>query len=349
VVDTSASGLAQPGLPSPNRNQGLDIPLKVVASGKAERSGRLWSKREALKQMASILGDRVCLNEPMSLHTSFRIGGPADLYTVTTSTQELVEVVALAREHGIPYLIVGRATNILVSDRGIRGLVIENGGQELWFEDGAVLYAESGALLADLARESARRGLKGLEWAVGIPGSVGGAIVGNAGAYNGYIGDVTRKATVLTANGTVHQLSAREIGFGYRTSRFKERAAGGAQEVILSAELVLQPEPAQALAEKMADYTRRREASQPKEPSVGSIFKRTKQYPAGFLIEQAGLKGTRIGGAQISPKHANFIVNLGGARAADVKALIDLAQEQVKEQFGAELELEIELVGEWNG
>jgi UDP-N-acetylmuramate dehydrogenase len=285
----------------------------------------------------------------MSLHTSFRIGGPADLYTVATSAQELSELVSLAREGDMPCLIIGRGTNILVADKGIRGLVIENRGREIWFENDAVLYAESGALLGDLARESARRSLGGLEWAVGIPGSVGGAIVGNAGAYGRYIGDVTQKAAVLAADGTVRELSAVEMGFGYRTSRFKEQAGKGEREVILSAEFGLRPEPAQALAEKMAEYTRRREASQPTEPSVGSIFKRTKQYPAGFLIEQAGLKGTRIGDAQISPRHANFIVNLGEARAVEVKALIALAQEQVREQFGVELELEIELIGEWNG
>ena len=302
-----------------------------------------------MDKIVAALGDGVLANEPMSLHTSFRIGGPADLYAVATSAQELAELVSLAREHNIPYLIIGRGTNILVADKGIRGLVIESGGQEICFEDDAVLYAESGALLRDLARESARQGLGGLEWAVGIPGSVGGAIVGNAGAYGCYIGDVTRKATVLAPDGTVRELPAAEMGFDYRTSRFKGQGAKGRQEVILSAEFALRPEPAQSLAEKMADYTRRREASQPTEPSVGSVFKRTKQYPAGFLIEQAGLKGTRIGGAQISPKHANFIVNLGGARAADVKALIDLAQERVRERFGVELKLEIELVGEWNG
>ena len=300
------------------------------------------------REMARALGDKMRQNEPMSLHTSFRIGGPADLYAVATSAQELVELVSLAREHDVPYMIIGRGTNVLVADEGIRGLVIENGGQEIWFEDDAVLYAESGALLGDLARESARQGLGGLEWAVGIPGSVGGAIVGNAGAHGSYIGDVTRKATVLTPDGTVRTLSATEIGFGYRTSRFKGQAGKGEQEIILSAEFALRPEPVQSLAEKMADYTRRREASQPTEPSAGSVFKRTKQYPAGFLIEQAGLKGTRIGGAQISPKHANFIVNLGQARAADVKALIDLAREQVRKRFGVELELEIELVGEWS-
>lgn len=305
-----------------------------------------------LNEIIAALGDRVLVNEPMALHTSFRIGGPADLYAVATTAQELVEFVSLAREHDLPYLIIGRGTNILVADRGIRGLVIENKLQVTGYKlqgDGAILYAESGALLGDLALESSRRGLGGLEWAVGIPGSVGGAIVGNAGAYDSYVGDVVRKATVLAADGAVRELSAEELGFGYRTSRFKaaSRLQAAGREVILSAEFALHPEPAEVLAEKMADYTRRREARQPAEPSAGSVFKRTAQYPAGFLIEQAGLKGARIGGAQISPKHANFIVNLGGAKASDVKALIELARERVWAQFGEELELEIELVGEW--
>jgi len=307
-----------------------------------------------LREIIAALGHKVLVNEPMALHTSFRIGGPADLYAVASSAQELVELVSLAREHGIPYLIIGRGTNILVSDRGIRGLVIENGAGAVKFEErDATLYAESGALLRDLALESARRGLGGLEWAVGIPGSVGGAIVGNAGAYGGYVSDVVRRVTALVADGEVRELAARELGFGYRTSRFKGQGMGGkgvgerGREVILSAEFALRPEPVEVLMGKIADYTRRREAKQPTEPSAGSVFKRTEQYPAGFLIEQAGLKGMRIGGAQISPKHANFIVNLGGAKASDVKALIDLTREAVYREFGIELELEIELVGEW--
>jgi len=303
-------------------------------------------KRKALERIRDVLGDRVHLNEPMSLHTSFRIGGSADLYAVAASAQELVELTSLAREHDVPYLIIGRGTNILVADRGIRGLVIENKLQVTNYElrgDGAILHAESGAFLIDLALESARRGLGGLEWAVGIPGSVGGAIVGNAGAYGSYIGDVVRRATVLTADGAMRELSTEELGFGYRASRFKAASS----EVILSAEVALHPEPVEVLAERIADYTRRREASQPMEPSAGSVFKRTEQYPAGFLIEQAGLKGKRIGDAQISPKHANFIVNLGGAKASDVRALINLARERVWAQFGEELELEIELAGEW--
>ena len=189
--------------------------------------GKLQLKGEALAEIARKLGDRVRCNEPMSLHTSFHIGGPADLYAVAVSARELVELVSLAQKHDIAYLIIGRATNILVADKGIRGLVIESGGQETCFADDVVLYAESGALLENLARESAERGLDGLAWAVGIPGSVGGAIVGNAGAYGGYISDVIRKVTVLTADGTVQELSAREMGFGYRTSRFKGQGARG--------------------------------------------------------------------------------------------------------------------------
>ena len=306
---------------------------------------------QSLEKIAAALGDKVLVNEPLARHTSFHIGGPADLYAVTTSAQELVELVSLAREYEVPYLIIGRGTNILVADGGIRGLVIENRLQVTDYKlqgDEAILHAESGALLRDLALESARRGLGGLEWAVGIPGSVGGAIVGNAGAYGSYAGDVVRKATVLAADGKVRELAAKELGFGYRTSRFKGQGMEDKRrEVILSAEFVLRPEPVEVLMGKIADYTRRREAKQPTEPSAGSVFKRTKQYPAGFLIEQAGLKGVRIGGAQISPKHANFIINLGGAKASDVKALIDLARETVYREFGIELELEIELVGEW--
>lgn len=309
-------------------------------------------KRETLERIRDVLGDRVHLNEPMSRHTSFRIGGPADLYAVAAKAQELVELVSLAQEHDMPYLIIGQGTNILVADKGIRGLVIENRLQIADCKlqgDEATLHAESGALLSDLARESAQRGLAGLEWAVDIPGSVGGAIVGNAGAYGGYIADVLRGATVLSADGEVRCLTASELGFGYRTSRFKGQGAGGKGqgEVILSAEFALHGDSVEVLEGRMAEYTRRREARQPSEPSAGSVFKRTEQYPAGFLIEQAGLKGKRIGNAQVSPKHANFIVNLGAAKASDVKALIDLARERVLAEFGIELELEIELVGEW--
>ncbi|MCR4405934.1 MAG: UDP-N-acetylmuramate dehydrogenase [Anaerolineae bacterium] len=296
-------------------------------------------------------GDRLLTDEPMSEHTSYHIGGPADLYLIAESGDELAQMVALAAEYDVPVFVMGRGTNILVADAGIRGLVIElRAGQVRYTSnDETVVWAEAGANLRDIARESVARGLAGLDWAVGIPGSVGGAVVGNAGAFGGYMSDVVRRLTILDANG-VREISAAEAEFDYRMSRFKAGSvtSRGRKEVILAAEMVLRPEPVAALKERVAEYIRRREERQPVEPSAGSVFKRTAQYPAGFLIEQAGLKGIRRGEAMISPRHANFIVNLGRARAADVKALIELAQERVLREFGERLELEIELIGDWD-
>jgi UDP-N-acetylmuramate dehydrogenase len=299
------------------------------------------------------IGDRLLVDEPLSAHSSYRIGGPADLFVRVESQDELCRMVALARERQVPYFLLGAGTNILVSDKGIRGLVIENrarGSRIEVQEEGAILWAEAGVLLKDLAEESVRRGLAGLEWAVGIPGTVGGAVVGNAGAYGGYVSDILTQVAVLRTNGGIQEIMAEELEFGYRTSRFKapNRERKAAMPVILAAQFKLQPESVRVLRERVAEYAHRREARQPSEPSAGSVFKRTAQYPAGFLIEQAGLKGKRIGDAQISTKHANFIVNLGQARASEVKALMDKARDAVLKQFGIELELEQELVGEWD-
>jgi UDP-N-acetylmuramate dehydrogenase len=312
--------------------------------------GTLSTLRRALE---AEIGDRLLVDEPLSAHTSYRIGGPADLFVRVESQGELCRVVALARECQVPYFLLGAGTNILVSDKGIRGLVIENRARGSRFEvqeEGAILRAEAGVLLKDLAEESVRRGLAGLEWAVGIPGTVGGAVVGNAGAYGRYVSDILTQVAILRTNGAIQEIMAEELEFGYRTSRFKaaNRERRAAMPVILAAQFKLQPESVRVLRERVAEYAHRREARQPSEPSAGSVFKRTAQYPAGFLIEQAGLKGKRIGDAQISSKHANFIVNLGQARASEVKALMDRARDAVLKQFGIELELEQELVGEWD-
>jgi UDP-N-acetylmuramate dehydrogenase len=177
---------------------------------------------------------------------------------------------------------------------------------------------------------------------------VGGAVVGNAGAYGGYIGDVLVQVTMLDAAGTVRQVPAAELGLGYRTSRLKQEATAGRREnILLAANFALRRESAEALLARAAGYSQRRWELMPQEPSAGSIFKRTAAHPAGWLIEQAGLKGRRSGQAQISPQHANIFVNLGGATAADVRALMELAQRRVQEQFGVMLEPEVELVGEW--
>ena len=320
-----------------------------------ETPGTLSALRQALE---AEVGARLLVSEPLSAHTSYGIGGPADLFVTVGSQDELCRIVALARECQVPYFLLGSGTNILVSDKGIRGLVIENRARGSRFEvrgEEAILWAEAGAFLKDLAEEGVRRGLAGLEWAIGIPGTVGGAVVGNAGAYGGYVSDILTQVAILRTNGKIQELGSEEVRFGYRTSRFKaaNREIGAtvprraAMPVILAAQFKLQPGSVRVLRERVTEYTRQREARQPNEPSAGSVFKRTAQYPAGFLIEQAGLKGKRIGDAQISPKHANYIVNLGQARASDVKALMDMARDAVLKQFGIELELEQELVGEW--
>jgi UDP-N-acetylmuramate dehydrogenase len=313
------------------------------------KPGTLSALRQALEAK---VGARLLVHEPLSAHTSYRIGGPADLFVTVESQEELRRVVILARECQVPYFLLGAGTNILVSDKGVRGLVIENKARGSRFEvrgEEASLWAEAGALLKDLAEESVQCGLAGLEWAIGIPGTVGGAVVGNAGAYGGYMSDILTEVAILRTNGGIQELGAEELEFGYRTSRFKTTGERGtARPVILTAQLKLQPESVEVLQERVDEYIRQREARQPSEPSAGSVFKRTVQYPAGFLIEQAGLKGRRFGDAQISPKHANFIVNLGGASASDVKALMDMARDAVLKQFDIELELEQELVGEWD-
>jgi UDP-N-acetylmuramate dehydrogenase len=317
---------------------------------------------EALRQA---LGDKVLVDEPMARHTTIRVGGPADLFARASTLTELSYLVGLAGQHEVPFFILGHGSNILVADQGIRGLVIanvaqgyelgENGSTGL-AADSALLYAESGASLPSLAYLMARQGWAGLEWAIGIPGSVGGAVVNNVGAHDGCLADVLRRVSVLDQAGEIRQLAVGELGLGYRTSRFKVAGGSGATsggstspgraEIILSAEFVLHRDSASRLIALMQEYTAQRRRTQPTEPGVGSIFKNPPGDYAGRLIEQAGLKGTCIGDAMISPVHANFFVNVGRTRAAEVWALIELARARVREKFGVELELEIELVGE---
>lgn len=308
-----------------------------------KRPEAVWRKQPI------VAGVPLRLAEPMALHTTLGIGGPADYYAVVYTQEQLLALVQWACGEGLPYRVIGSGANLLVADEGVPGLVIENRINYCYLcLDTGLVRVGSGVTLSDLALYTAKRGWAGLEWAIGIPGTVGGAIVGNAGAFGGYIGDVVQEVTVLDAQGRVCALSATECGFVYRGSRFKrawgERAQGANQEVILAAVLALRRAAVNELGARLQEYEERRARSQPMEPSAGSIFKRTSQYPAGWLIEQVGLKGTRIGGAQISPQHANFIVNLGGATAADVLALIDLAKRRVQERFGVELELEIEVL-----
>jgi UDP-N-acetylmuramate dehydrogenase len=273
----------------------------------------------------------------------------ADLFAIAESEEQLHLAVERARAHGVTPFVLGGGANLLVADAGIRGLVIAYCGSGHTFREEAgevLLWTEAGAAIKALARESVSRGLEGLEWAVDVPGTVGGAIVGNAGAFGGYICDSLRSVRVLELDGTVHEMGNAGIQFCYRGSKFKGQAREE-RTIVLSATLALRPGDPDEIASRAAQYTLRRWERQPRDPSCGSVFKRTDRYPAGFLIEQCGLKGMRRGNAMISPKHANFIINLGGAQAADVKALIELAQKEVKARFGEELELEVELVGQW--
>jgi len=297
-----------------------------------------------LEKLAAIA--TVQVREPMLRHTSLRIGGPADFHVVAESKEQLIQFLRLAHRAHMPFFLLGVGSNILVSDLGIRGLVIENRTRRLERKEEpsselVTLYAESGVTLARLARETAREGLGGLEWAVGIPGTLGGAAIYNAGAYGGCIGDVLRSVEVITPEGDILQLGTEELGLGYRRSNLRR------EQVILSLQLTLHRTPAEALKSRITQYTAQRHKSQPSQPSAGSVFKNPPKCAAGWLIEQAGLKGYRLGDAQISLKHANFIVNLGRAKAAEVRALLQLAQEKVQERFNIHLEPEIELVGEW--
>lgn len=302
--------------------------------------------REAVR--AGDWGVDVWLDEPLSAHTSYHIGGPADIFAVASDTERLLELLTRVREEKLPHIVLGNGTNVLVADAGFRGLVIQNGCRGIERVNGELLRVRAGEMVSSVARHAVELGLGGLEWAIDIPGTIGGSVIGNAGAFGGYIGDVLRRIELLAPDGELCWEGPQELELGYRTSRLKElKAQGVSCGTVLSVEILFTPTPADVLRKTAAECTRRRQERQPPEPSAGSVFKRTAQFPAGFLIEQVGLKGERVGGAQVSARHANFIVNLGGAQASDVKALVDLCRESVVQMFGIELQLEIEMVGEW--
>lgn len=296
-----------------------------------------------LKQALSKLTD-IRENEPMSKHCTFRVGGNAEVFVEAHDAGKLEEILRVAIESGIQYKVIGGGSNILVSDLGVSGLVIENKSTKCVYLDRSTVRVDSGFSLTKLAKETASKGLSGLEWAVGIPGSLGGAIAGNAGAYGKCIGDVLLTASIFYETGEQKRLPVGEMGFTYRSSFLK----GNTKAVVLSADLVLVEDSMGAINERIDRYKTERRLRQPQRPSAGSVFKNPQGMAAGYLIEQSGLKGMSIGNARISPKHANFIINSGNATAQNIKELIDFIRVKVKTQFGIELQLEIELVGDWN-
>ena len=310
------------------------------------------------KALAEVLGpEAVRRDEPLARYTSLRIGGPADILAVASTVQELRQVVAVACEHGVPFRVLGSGANLLVSDRGVRGLVVLNRARTITFlgpdsdQSGGDLgvRAESGASLSTVAQQCVRRGLAGLAWAATIPGTVGGAVVGNAGAWGGDVASTLVSASVLESGETVVEWPVERFEYSYRSSILKRQAMPGLlPPVVLEAYFALQRGDRGALETQVADMVARRKASQPPGATCGSVFKNPRGDYSGRLIEAAGLKGTSQGDAEISPVHANFVVNHGGASAADVYALIALARQEVQAQFGVILELEIQLVGDWS-
>ena len=283
--------------------------------------------------------------EPMSRHTSFRTGGPARLMALPRNEEEAINTVSLARQAGYPVVFMGNGTNLLVSDQGLDALVVKTSEKMtgVWISGLCRITAECGAVLSRIANFAMEHSLGGLEFAHGIPGTVGGAVTMNAGAYGGEMSQVVTVVRHLNADGTVETWSwgDEELEFGYRHSSYSD-----GQRLILSVELLLPPGDQKEIRDKMEDLRQQRSAKQPLEyPSAGSTFKRPTGYYAGALIDQCGLRGTSVGGAQVSEKHAGFIINKGGATSADILALIRKVQETVKEQAGVMLETEVKLLG----
>ena len=281
--------------------------------------------------------------EPMRNHTTFRVGGPAELYACP-SLEQLPLLMKLAQEASVPVTVIGNGSNLLVGDRGIRGLVVELGrSADVIRVDGNQLTIGAGTLLSKAANAALAAGLGGMEFAAGIPGSVGGAVAMNAGAYGGEMKDILLSAEVLTPEGEVRTLSLKELDLSYRHSCIFEK-----NYVVLKAVIGLTPRPAREIEAQMNQLREQRIAKQPLEyPSAGSTFKRPTGYFAGKLIQDAGLRGYTVGGAQVSEKHCGFVINRGNATAADILQLIRDVQERVQQQFGVSMETEVRLLGDF--
>ena len=301
-----------------------------------------------------IPAERIKYNEPLASHTSFNIGGPADVFVTVENEEELAKAINFAKAENIRYFLLGNGSNVLASDEGFRGIIIKLSGDfNTATVDGEIIKAGTGITLSKLAGLAMNSSLTGLEFASGIPGTLGGALFMNAGAYGGEMKQIVTKVKVLknipTANntdcegcGAIIELTGEEMQFGYRHSILKEK-----NYIALSCEMKLEKGDKETIASYMRELALKRKEKQPLEyPSAGSTFKRPEGYFAGKLIEDAGLKGLQVGGAQVSPMHAGFVVNNGGATASDVIDLMHIVQETVADKFGVFLEPEVRIVGE---
>ena len=300
----------------------------------------------ALSLPGGALPPGITRDRPLAPLTSFKIGGPAAFFAEPADAAALAVCLDFASRYGLPVLVLGGGTNLLVADAGFPGLVVRCGTRTWSVEPGpggAVLRAGARAPLAAMARDTARSGWMGLEWAEGIPGTVGGAVVGNAGAFGGEIAAVFRRATCYAPDSGEMTLTAADLAFVYRGSALRDAPPG--TRFLLAAEFSLSTGDAEVLQSQMRDYAARRRAHTPAGASCGSVFKNPPGDHAGRLIEAAGLKGAEAGAAIVSPIHANYIVNRGGATAGDILALIERIRSTVRERFGVTLELEVRLVG----
>ncbi len=295
--------------------------------------------------LAAEFGAKVGHNVPLAPYTAARIGGPADVLITIESADELAATVTRLWEAGAPYFLLGGGSNVLISDAGIRGITLLNHAKSVRFEQGTEprVWAESGTVFTNLANRCASKALSGLEWAATVPGTVGGAVYGNAGAFSGDMAHSLLRADLLTATGR-EQYSSDKLAYGYRTSILKR---GELMAVVLAAECALRNATKSEVSVKIGQFSRRRKSTQPPGASMGSMFKNPPGDVAGRLIEAAGLKGTRIGDVEVSTLHANFFINRGKSNASDVHALIELVQKTVRQKLAVDLELEIELIGEW--
>ena len=299
-----------------------------------------------IEHLRELFGEQLQEQVSLAPYTSARIGGAADALVTAYSADELAQAVHTCWQQDLPFTMLGGGSNVLVSDAGVRGIVILNRAKAVEFRSGAVpmIRAEAGTIFSNLAHRAAAKGLAGLEWAIAVPGTVGGAVYGNAGAFGGDTSQNLIRAEILSESGR-HWWSTEKLEYGYRTSALKRAHS---KAVVLAAEFaVINGDPAQIQA-TVDGFTERRKATQPPGASMGSMFKNPPGYFAGQLIEACGLKGTRIGNAEISPVHGNFFVNTGETKSADIKKLIDLAQKTVFEKIGIKLELEVELLGDFD-
>ena len=296
------------------------------------------------KKLLNILEEEnIKVDEPMKKHISFKVGGPADFLLKPKTEEELSEIIKFVKKENIPYLIIGNGSNLLVKDGGIRGIVVELSDNFNSFEiEGNIVKAQCGALLSILGRNALKNSLTGFEFASGIPGTLGGALAMNAGAYGGEMKNIVKTVRLMDTDGNIIELSNEEMEFAYRQSILSRK-----EYIVLSAVIELEPGNYDEIKEIMADYTNRRITKQPLNfPSAGSTFKRPEGHFAGKLIEDSGLRGLTLRGAQVSDKHCGFVVNLGGAKAKDILDLIYIVKSTVNSKFGIMLEEEVKILGE---